>query len=90
MTGTDNNNVYSDDGGAAAARRRKNERKNERKAAAGGVKQHKHRHKLKHRFQFVKTLGRGTYGKVKLATEIETGEQVSYWYNFVNTKCDFI
>lgn len=77
MTGTDNNNVYSDDGGAAAARRRKNERKNERKAGGGGVKQHKHRHKLKHRFQFVKTLGRGTYGKVKLATEIETGEQVA-------------
>ena len=62
MTGAERN-LYD------GARRRKSDR-------SGGVKQHKHRHKLKHRFQFVKTLGRGTYGKVKLATEIETGEQV--------------
>ncbi|XP_072026861.1 uncharacterized protein [Amphiura filiformis] len=66
MTGAEN--LYDREG----ARRRKSE-----KRVTGGVKQHKHRHKLKHRFQFIKTLGRGTYGKVKLATEIETGEQVA-------------
>ncbi|XP_041457983.1 NUAK family SNF1-like kinase 1 [Lytechinus variegatus] len=44
-------------------------------AAATGVKHHRHRHKLKHRYRFEKTLGKGTYGKVKLATEISTGNQ---------------
>lgn len=42
-----------------------------------GVKHHRHHHKLKHRFKFEKTLGKGTYGKVKLATELETGKQVA-------------
>lgn len=46
-----------------------------------GVKHHRHHHKLKHRFKFEKTLGKGTYGKVKLATELETGKQVSCKYD---------
>lgn len=41
-----------------------------------GVKHHRHHHKLKHRFKFERTLGKGTYGKVKQATELETGKQV--------------
>lgn len=48
-------------------------------ASSAGVKHHRHRHKLKHRYRFEKTLGKGTYGKVKLATEISTGNQVSLY-----------
>ncbi|XP_039910006.1 NUAK family SNF1-like kinase 2 [Hirundo rustica] len=33
------------------------------------VKRHHHKHNLKHRYEFLETLGRGTYGKVKKARE---------------------
>ncbi|XP_054465562.1 NUAK family SNF1-like kinase 1 [Anoplopoma fimbria] len=33
------------------------------------VKKHQHKHNLKHRYEVMETLGRGTYGKVKKATE---------------------
>ncbi|GFR73681.1 hypothetical protein ElyMa_002143300 [Elysia marginata] len=36
---------------------------------------HHQRHNLKNRFQLLKTLGEGTYGKVKLAVEKSSGEQ---------------
>lgn len=39
---------------------------------------HNHRHNLKNRFELRKTLGQGTYGKVKLAIEKTTGKQV--WF----------
>jgi hypothetical protein len=38
---------------------------------------HSHRHNLKSRFELLRTLGEGTYGKVKLAREKSTGELVS-------------
>ena len=38
---------------------------------------HSHRHNLKNRFELLKTLGQGTYGKVKLAVEKANGKQVS-------------
>ncbi|XP_046340332.2 NUAK family SNF1-like kinase 1 [Haliotis rufescens] len=41
---------------------------------------HHSRHNLKHRFELVKTLGEGTYGKVKLGIERNTGEQVAIKY----------
>jgi len=31
---------------------------------------------LRHRYDLLKTLGRGTYGKVKLAVDRKTGEKV--------------
>ncbi|XP_029429395.1 NUAK family SNF1-like kinase 2 [Rhinatrema bivittatum] len=34
-----------------------------------GVKRHHHKHNLKHRYEFLETLGKGTYGKVKRARE---------------------
>lgn len=37
---------------------------------------HSHRHNLRNRFELVKTLGEGTYGKVKLAVEKATNEKV--------------
>ena len=37
---------------------------------------HHQRHNLKNRFLLEKTLGEGTYGKVKLASDKTTGEQV--------------
>ena len=40
------------------------------------VKRHR-RHNLKERFEIVRTLGQGTYGKVKLAVEKSTGVKVS-------------
>ncbi|XP_077385233.1 NUAK family SNF1-like kinase 2 [Festucalex cinctus] len=33
------------------------------------VKRHYHKHNLKHRYEFLETLGKGTYGKVKKAKE---------------------
>ncbi|XP_064605467.1 NUAK family SNF1-like kinase 1 isoform X2 [Liolophura sinensis] len=41
---------------------------------------HYHRHNLKNRFELIKTLGEGTYGKVKLAVEVATGEKVAIKY----------
>lgn len=38
---------------------------------------HSNRHNLKSRFELLKTLGEGTYGKVKLARERNTGDLVS-------------
>ncbi len=34
-------------------------------------------HRLKQRFQVVRKLGQGTYGKVQLAINNETGQEVS-------------
>ncbi|XP_037091069.1 serine/arginine repetitive matrix protein 2-like [Pollicipes pollicipes] len=42
-----------------------------------GVRLHNHRHKLKQRFDIVKKLGQGTYGKVQLAINKETGQEVA-------------
>lgn len=33
------------------------------------VKRHHHKHNIKHRYEFLETLGKGTYGKVKKAVE---------------------
>ncbi len=41
------------------------------------VKHHVHRHNVRSRYEFLETLGRGTYGKVKLARSKETNEHVS-------------
>ncbi|XP_056129992.1 NUAK family SNF1-like kinase 1 isoform X2 [Lampris incognitus] len=38
-------------------------------AAPGEVKKHQHKHNLKHRYELMETLGKGTYGKVKRAVE---------------------
>jgi len=35
-----------------------------------------HRHNLRNRFELIRTLGEGTYGKVKLAVERNTKEKV--------------
>lgn len=42
-----------------------------------------HKHNLKNRFELKRTLGEGTYGKVKLAEERSTGEQVSCKFFFI-------
>ena len=46
------------------------------------VKRHR-RHNLKERFEILKTLGQGTYGKVKLAIEKATGTKVFAFYLIV-------
>ncbi len=33
------------------------------------VKRHHHKHNLKHRYEFLRTLGEGTYGRVKKAVD---------------------
>lgn len=38
-------------------------------AAPEEVKKHQHKHNLKHRYEVMETLGKGTYGKVKKAVE---------------------
>ncbi|XP_034031970.1 NUAK family SNF1-like kinase 1 [Thalassophryne amazonica] len=42
-----------------------------------GVKKHHHKHNLKHRYELLETLGRGTYGKVKKAIERQSGREVA-------------
>lgn len=57
------------------------------------VIRHQHRHVLRNRFQLIKTLGQGTYGKVKLATEKSTGNKVaikSIKKNKINSDADLI
>lgn len=44
-----------------------------------GVKKHHHKHNLKHRYELLETLGRGTYGKVKKAIERHSGREVSHY-----------
>lgn len=41
------------------------------------VKRHHHKHNLRHRYEFLETLGKGTYGKVKKARE-SSGRLVSF------------
>ncbi|XP_028306574.1 NUAK family SNF1-like kinase 1 [Gouania willdenowi] len=41
------------------------------------VKKHHHKHNLKHRYELLETLGRGTYGKVKKAIERQSGREVA-------------
>lgn len=41
------------------------------------MKKHHHKHNLKHRYELLETLGRGTYGKVKKAIERHSGREVS-------------
>uniref|UniRef100_A0A1B6DXH3 Protein kinase domain-containing protein n=1 Tax=Clastoptera arizonana TaxID=38151 RepID=A0A1B6DXH3_9HEMI len=45
--------------------------------STGGVRLHNHRRKLKQRFDIVKKLGQGTYGKVQLGINKETGQEVA-------------
>lgn len=45
--------------------------------ATGGHISDNKKHRLKSRFQVVKKLGQGTYGKVQLAVNKETGQQVA-------------
>lgn len=54
------------------------------------VKRHHHKHNLKHRYDFLETLGKGTYGTVKKAVE-RSGKVVrsvtlcgSSWLDVVN------
>uniref|UniRef100_H3A7E2 non-specific serine/threonine protein kinase n=2 Tax=Latimeria chalumnae TaxID=7897 RepID=H3A7E2_LATCH len=42
-----------------------------------GVKRHYHKHNLKHRYDLLETLGKGTYGKVKKAIERFSGRAVA-------------
>lgn len=49
------------------------------------VKKHHHKHNLKHRYELLETLGRGTYGKVKKAIERHTGRVVS-WPSYIYKK----
>lgn len=49
-----------------------------------GVKKHHHKHNLKHRYELLETLGRGTYGKVKKAIERHSGREVRHLWHAVN------
>lgn len=45
--------------------------------STGGVRLHNHRRKLKQRFDIVRKLGQGTYGKVQMGINKETGQEVA-------------
>nr|XP_033782686.1 NUAK family SNF1-like kinase 1 [Geotrypetes seraphini] len=46
-------------------------------AGSGTVKKHQHKHSVKHRYEVMETLGKGTYGKVNRAMEKGTGRMVA-------------
>ncbi|KPU79218.1 uncharacterized protein Dana_GF17461, isoform K [Drosophila ananassae] len=46
-------------------------------ANSGDVKMNNHRKKLRQRFDIIKKLGQGTYGKVQLGINKETGQEVA-------------
>nr|NP_001369004.1 nuak family kinase, isoform L [Drosophila melanogaster]NP_001369006.1 nuak family kinase, isoform N [Drosophila melanogaster]NP_649993.2 nuak family kinase, isoform E [Drosophila melanogaster]AAF54518.2 nuak family kinase, isoform E [Drosophila melanogaster]QJC18453.1 nuak family kinase, isoform L [Drosophila melanogaster]QJC18455.1 nuak family kinase, isoform N [Drosophila melanogaster] len=46
-------------------------------ANTGNVKMNNHRKKLRQRFDIIKKLGQGTYGKVQLGINKETGQEVA-------------
>ncbi|XP_017874885.1 PREDICTED: mucin-5AC isoform X2 [Drosophila arizonae] len=46
-------------------------------AHTGNVKMNNHRKKLRQRFDIIKKLGQGTYGKVQLGINKETGQEVA-------------
>lgn len=46
-------------------------------ATGAAVKKHQHKHNLKHRYEVMETLGKGTYGKVKKAVERTSLKTVS-------------
>lgn len=48
------------------------------------VKKHQHKHNLKHRYEVMETLGKGTYGKVKRAVERASLKTVSVEYDACN------
>ncbi|KAM9324117.1 NUAK family SNF1-like kinase 1 [Gastrophryne carolinensis] len=48
-----------------------------RAGGSGSVKKHHHKHSIKHRYQLLETLGKGTYGKVKKAIDKSTGMLVA-------------
>ncbi|CAG0880515.1 unnamed protein product [Cyprideis torosa] len=50
-----------------------------------GVKLNTHKQKLRHRFDIVRKLGQGTYGKVQLAVNKETAQEIYYMHPIVNT-----
>ncbi|KOC68821.1 NUAK family SNF1-like kinase 1 [Habropoda laboriosa] len=45
--------------------------------STAGVRLHNHKRKLKQRFDIIKKLGQGTYGKVQLGINKETGQEVA-------------
>ncbi|XP_059472424.1 uncharacterized protein LOC132194870 isoform X2 [Neocloeon triangulifer] len=45
--------------------------------STAGVKLHNHRRKLRQRFDIIRKLGQGTYGKVQLGINKETGQEVA-------------
>lgn len=47
------------------------------------VKKHQHKHNLKHRYEVMETLGKGTYGKVKKAVERASLKTVSVRMNMM-------
>ncbi|XP_030063520.1 NUAK family SNF1-like kinase 1 [Microcaecilia unicolor] len=46
-------------------------------ADSGKVRKHQHKHSVKHRYEVLETLGKGTYGKVNRAMEKGTGRMVA-------------
>lgn len=61
----------------ADTRQRHPDMEAEGRAAPMEVKKHQHKHNLKHRYEVMETLGKGTYGKVKRAVERATLKTVS-------------
>ncbi|XP_001374657.1 NUAK family SNF1-like kinase 1 [Monodelphis domestica] len=64
-------------GAALELRKQQQQQQPQQQQQQHGVKRHHHKHNLKHRYELQETLGKGTYGKVKRATERFSGRVVA-------------
>ncbi|RXM94822.1 NUAK family SNF1-like kinase 1 [Acipenser ruthenus] len=77
IAGCDDSNILARSFEASCVQTEGDTASSDTQSSPAMVKKHQHKHNLKHRYQVLETLGKGTYGKVKKAVERGTGKTVS-------------
>lgn len=77
IAGCDDSNILARSFEASCVQTEGDKASSDTQSSPAMVKKHQHKHNLKHRYQVLETLGKGTYGKVKKAVERGTGKTVA-------------